>query len=194
MTLTNKATNQSQTASTGDDGLHTFVLLQPGDYVLKTTAPSFGDNTAEIQVQVGRTTDANVSLAAGSVSAVVQVTAEGVQTTTSNFDAVQNAAAIQNLPINGRRFQDLVGGTPTAQVDPSRGQISLAGQRGINSNINVDGVDYNQPFFGGIRGGERSNQAFTLPQEAVREFQVVATGYSDELGRSSCGIDNDVTK
>jgi hypothetical protein len=125
---------------------------------------------------------------------VVQVTAEGVQTTTSNFDAVQNETAIQNLPINGRRFQDFVTLTPSAQVDPSRGQISLSGQRGINSNVNVDGVDYNQPFFGGIRGGERSNSAFTLPQESIKEFQVVAAGYSAEFGRSSGGIVNAVTK
>ncbi len=194
LTLTNKATNQSQSATTGDDGLHTFVLLQPGTYTLKTTAPSFGDSTLEVVVQVGRTTDANVSLSAGGVSAVVQVTAEGIQTTTSNFDSVKDSNAIQNLPINGRRFQDLVGGTPTAQTDPSRGQISLAGQRGINANVNVDGVDYNQPFFGGIRGGERSNSAFTLPQESIQEFQVVATGYSAEFGRSSGGIVNASTK
>jgi len=194
LTLTNKATNQTQTAQTGDDGLHTFVLLQPGNYSLKTSAASFGDRTLDVEVQVGRTTDAPVSLSAGSVSATVEVTAEGIQTTQSTFDTVQNAAAIQNLPINGRRFQDLVGGTPTAQVDPSRGQISLSGQRGINSNVNVDGVDYNQPFFGGIRGGERSNSAFTIPQESVREFQVVAAGYSAEFGRSSGGIVNAVTK
>ena len=67
--------------------------------------------------------------------------------------------AIRNLPINGRRFQDFLTLTPTAQVDTSRGQISFAGQRGINSNVSIDGADYNQPFFGGIRGGERANLA-----------------------------------
>jgi hypothetical protein len=107
---------------------------------------------------------------------------------------VQNETAIQNLPINGRRFQDFVTLTPTAQVDPSRGQITLSGQRGINTNVNVDGVDYNQPFFGGVRGGERSNSAFTIPQESIREFQVVAAGYSAEFGRSSGGIVNAITK
>jgi hypothetical protein len=96
-----------------------------------------------------------------------------------------NQKAIENLPINGRRFQDFVTLTPTAQVDPSRGQISLAGQRGINSNVEVDGVDYNQPFFGGIRGGERSNNAFTIPQESIKEFQVVAAGYRAEFGSST---------
>lgn len=192
--LTSKATNQSRTVSAGDDGLYSFTSLQPGVYTVKVTAPSFGESTLEVEVQVGRTTDANVTLGAAGVSAVVEVTADGIQTTTNNFDAVQNAAAIQNLPINGRRFQDFVTLTPTAQVDPSRGQISLSGQRGINGNVNVDGVDYNQPFFGGIRGGERANAAFTLPQESVREFQVVAAGYSAEYGRSSGGIVNAVTK
>src|SRR5262249_9228008 len=54
--------------------------------------------------------------------------------------------------------------------------------------VNIDGVDYNQPFFGGIRGGERSNLAFTVPQEAIKEFQGVATGYSAEFGRSTGGL------
>lgn len=192
--LTSKATNLSQSVTTGDDGVYKFVLLQPGVYQVSTTAANFGESKLEVTVQVGRVTDANVTLSAGNVSAVVEVTGDGVQTTTSNFDSVQNEQAIQNLPINGRRFQDFVTLSPTAQVDPSRGQISLSGQRGINSNINVDGVDYNQPFFGGIRGGERSNSAFTLPQESIREFQVVAAGYSAEFGRSSGGLVNAVTK
>lgn len=194
VSLTTKDTNQSQTATTNDDGLYNFVLLRPGNYSVKTVAPSFGEANLEVEVQVGRTTDANVTLGVGGVSAVVQVTAEGIQTTQSNSDAVLNETAIQNLPINGRRFQDFVTLTPTAQVDPQRGQISLAGQKGINGNVNVDGVDYNQPFFGGIRGGERSNLAFTIPQESIKEFQVVAAGYSAEFGRSTGGVVNAVTK
>src|SRR6201999_2723477 len=47
---------------------------------------------------------------------------------------------------------------------------------------------------GGIRGGERSNLAFTIPQEAIKEFQVVATGYSAEFGRSPGRIGHPVTK
>lgn len=194
VTLTSKATNQSQTVTASNDGLYRFVLLQPGTYTVKASAANFGQQSLEVEVQVGRTTDANFALGVSDVSAVVEVTADGVQATSSNFDAVQDSTAIQNLPINGRRFQDFVTLTPAAQVENSRGQISLSGQRGINGNINVDGVDYNQPFFGGIRGGERANQAFTLPQEAIREFQVVAAGYSAEYGRSSGGIVNAVTK
>ena len=75
VTLTSKATGQSQTITTSDDGIYNFVLLQPGTYTVKTTASSFGTSTLDVEVQVGRTTDANVTLTAGGVSAVVEVTA-----------------------------------------------------------------------------------------------------------------------
>src|SRR5438132_14227087 len=62
VTLTSKATNQSQTAQTSDDGIYNFVLLQPGSYTIKTTATSFGTSTLAVDVQVGRTVDANVTM------------------------------------------------------------------------------------------------------------------------------------
>jgi Carboxypeptidase regulatory-like domain len=176
------------------DGIFNFTALEPGKYTVSASGGSFAEQKLTVEVQVGRTTDANFTLGAGDVSAVVEVTAEGVQTTQSNSDAVLSETAISNLPINGRRFQDFATLTPTAQIDTERNQISLSGQRGVNANINVDGVDYNQPFFGGIRGGERSNFAPTIPQESIKEFQVVAAGYNAEFGRSSGGIVNVVTK
>jgi outer membrane receptor for ferrienterochelin and colicin len=198
VTLTSIDTNSTKTVNTSDDGLYRFVLLPPGEYSVKAAATSFGEQTLKITVQVGRTIDGNFKLGAKDVAAEVTVTTDGIQTTTSNSDAIVNEAAISNTPINGRRFQDFVTLTPGAQVSQdaggTRGQISLSGQRGINANINVDGVDFSQPFFGGIRGGERSNQAFSIPQESIREFQVVAAGYSAEFGRSSGGIVNAVTK
>jgi len=197
VTITNKGNNSTQTATTSDEGLYRFVLLQPGNYTVKAASSGFAEQTLEVEVQVGRTVDANITLGAAGATVTVQVTAEGVQTTQSNSDAVLSETAIQTLPINGRRFQDFITLTPGAQVgqgNDTRGQVSLSGQRGINSNINVDGVDYNQPFFGGIRGGERSNLAFTIPQESIKEFQVVAAGYSAEFGRSTGGIVNAVTK
>lgn len=182
------------TTTASSDGIYTFTTLEPGKYSVSASGGSFAEQKLEVEVQVGRTTDANFTLGASNVTEQVTVTAEGVQTTQSNSDAVLSETAIQNLPINGRRFQDFATLTPTAQIDTERNQISLSGQRGVNANINVDGVDYNQPFFGGIRGGERSNFAPTIPQESIKEFQVVAAGYSAEYGRSSGGIVNVVTK
>ncbi len=193
--VTNKDTGLERSATSSGDGLYTVVLLPPGTYTVVAESSGFAAATIDdVVVNVGRTADVNVTMGASGVQATVLVTAEAIQVTRNESDAVLNETAISNLPINGRRFQDFVTLTPTAQVDPQRGQISLSGQRGINGNINVDGVDYNQPFFGGIRGGERANLAFTIPQEAIKEFQVVASGYSAEFGRSSGGIVNAVTK
>src|SRR5688572_10484476 len=182
------------TTTASEDGIFNFTSLQPGKYSVSAAGGSFAEQKLEVEVQVGRVTDANFTLGAAGVEAQVTVTAEGVQTTQSNPDAVLSETAISNLPINGRRFQDFATLTPAAQIDTERNQISLSGQRGINANINVDGVDYNQPFFGGIRGGERSNFSPTIPQESIKEFNVVAAGYSAEFGRSTGGVVNVVTK
>jgi len=195
--VTNTQTGLERTVTTSEDGIYRVVLLPPGIYKVMAEASGFSAQTIDnVEVVVGRTAEINITLGVSGVQEVVTVTAGTVQvqTTRSEADAVLNQSAINDLPINGRRFQDFVTLTPTAQVDPQRGQISLAGQRGINSNINIDGVDYNQPFFGGIRGGERSNNAFTIPQESIKEFQVVASGYSAEFGRSTGGVVNAVTK
>ena len=192
---TNKNTGLLRTATSSGDGVYTIVLLPPGKYTVVAESSGFSQGTIDdVNVTVGQTNSVNFALGAGGVQASVLVTAEAVQVTRNESDAVLTETAIRDLPINGRRFQDFVTLTPTAQIDPQRGQISLSGQKGINGNINVDGVDYNQPFFGGIRGGERSNLAFTIPQESIKEFQVIASGYSAEFGRSTGGIVNAVTK
>lgn len=193
--ITNTETGLESSTTSNESGIYRFVLVPSGNYLLTTEATGFAKReVANVPVKVGQVSDINVTLGVGAVSETITVTADAIQTTVSQPDALINEASIANLPINGRRFQDFVTLTPTAQVDPQRGQISLSGQRGINSNINVDGMDYNQPFFGGVRGGERSNSAFTIPQESIKEFQVVAAGYSAEFGRSTGGLVTAVTK
>jgi hypothetical protein len=193
----NTQTGLSRTANTGDEGLFAIVLLPPGIYDLSVEASGFASTTVRnVEVVVGRSSEVKIALGVSGVQEVVSVTAGSVQvqTTRSESDSVLNERAIENLPINGRRFHDFINLTPTAQTDPSRGQISLSGQRGINTQINVDGTDYSQPFFGGIRGGERANTSFTIPLESIKEFQVIAAGYSAEFGGSTGGVVNAVTK
>ena len=196
ITATNTQTGLGQTATSNGDGVYRFVLLPPGSYDITAEANNFTKiEIKNVLVIIGQVTDANITLGVGNVQEAVTIAAETIQTTVSQPDAIINETAINNLPINGRRFQDFATLTPTAQVDPQRGQISLSGQRGIyGTNINIDGVDYNQPFFGGIRGGERSNNAFTIPQESIKEFQVISSGYSAEFGRSTGGVITVVTK
>jgi outer membrane receptor protein involved in Fe transport len=70
--------------------------------------------------------------------------------------------------------------------------ISVAGQKGIQNNISVDGADFNNPFFGEQRGGQRP--AFVFNLDAVQDFVVVSQGANAEFGRSSGGFVNIITK
>jgi len=196
VTVTNPATGLTRTTTTNDQGGFSAVNLPSGEYTIDVEAPGFGRfSQTGYKVEVGSAVNADIILSIQGVSEQVLVSAgSAVETTQIQTTTNINDTSISQLPINGRRFQDFVLSTPTAQVDPSRGQISLVGQRGINGNVQIDGADYNNPFFGGLRGGERSNQAFTIPQGAVKEFQVVASGYNAEFGRSTGGVVNAVTK
>lgn len=196
VTVTNTETGLKRVVQTNSAGQYRVVLLPAGRYDVSAEASGFQRMVQSgVIVTVGSSVDVNFALRVGEITETVEVTAAiGVETTRPEAGALVNTTAIRDLPINGRRFQDFVTLTPTVQVEPQRNQLSIAGQRGINANISIDGADYNEPFFGGIRGGERSNNAFTIPQEAIAEFQVVTTGYSAEFGRSTGGIVNAITK
>jgi len=180
---------------TNSVGQYRVVLLDPGTYTVSAEKTGFAPKTAEgIRVTVGASVGVDFVLEVEATAQTVEVTTSAVNITLPAPAATLGLQAITNLPINGRRFQDFAVLTPTVQVDPQRGQLSFVGQRGINSNVMLDGADYNQPFFGGIRGGERSNFIFTVPQSAIQEFQVVTSGYSAEYGRSTGGVLNAITR
>ena len=122
-------------------------------------------------------------------------------TTTPTVDTVKteasttlNETAVMNTPILGRKFEDLLTLTPNVSITqgPDGDEINFAGQRGIFNNVSLDGGDYNNGFFGEQLGGQRAAIDITL--EAVKEFQVVATGASAEFGRTAGGVINVITK
>ena len=108
-------------------------------------------------------------------------------------DADQPAGA-RGLPNNGRNFLGFTQLTPGVKIvqGPDGDELSVNGQKGITNNISVDGADFNNPFFGEQRGGQRP--AFTFNQDAVKEIVVVADGAAPEFGRSGSGFVNVVTK
>jgi hypothetical protein len=75
---------------------------------------------------------------------------------------------------------------------PDGDELSINGQKGIANNVSVDGADFNNPFFGEQRGGQRP--PFTFNLEAVQEVVVVADGAPAEFGRSAGGFVNVITK
>jgi hypothetical protein len=195
ITLQNTATRLVRKATSDAEGRFRAVLLDPGPYDVTVQATGFADSKLTgITLNVGGSVNLPVTLQVGTTITTVEVGETLLDVDLPSPQAVISTTAIQNLPINGRRFQDFAGLTPTVQIDPTRGSISFSAQRGINGNAMVDGADYNNPFFGGLRGGERSGFVPTVPQSAVAEFQVVSSGYAPEYGRSTGGVLNAITR
>jgi hypothetical protein len=193
--LQNTATGAARDLTSGSAGEYRAVLLDPGQYDVTVEAQGFAAATFKgVVVNVGSAVNLPVTLEVGAVAQSVDVSTTLLAVDLPNPTTMVNLNQVENLPINGRRFQDFATLTPTVQVDQERGQLSFTGQRGINSNVMLDGTDYNNPFFGGIRGGERSNFIVTIPQTSIQEFQSVTSGYTPEYGRSSGGLLNVITK
>src|SRR5437867_8632147 len=122
------------------------------------------------------------------------MTATSETNTLSLHDALPifGARAGSNLPIRGRDFTEFVQLTPAITQESDRNGLVISGQRSINSNISIDGADFNDALQGNQRGG--NDAVFFFPQAAVREFQVVRSGASAEIGRTNSGFVNVVTK
>src|SRR5438094_110505 len=105
-----------------------------------------------------------------------------------------NQITVSNTPILGRKFEDLLTLTPGVSIvqGPDGDEITFSGQRGVFNNISLDGGDYTNGFFGEQVGGQRAAIDITL--EAVKEFQVIATGASAEFGHTAGGVVNVITK
>ncbi|HYE15488.1 MAG TPA: carboxypeptidase regulatory-like domain-containing protein, partial [Pyrinomonadaceae bacterium] len=197
VTATNKATGFEKSATTDEDGNYRLILLPPGTYAVRATASGFSAaESSAVTVTVGSKTALDMSLAVGGASVSVTVTSEAptVETTRTSVATTINQQAIENLPINGRNFQDFATLSPAVVRDPRGGDLSVGGQRGTLNSLQVDGVDNNNTFFGQAlgRGGVRPPYQFS--EESVQEFQVNQNGFSAEFGRAGGAVINVVTK
>jgi hypothetical protein len=194
--IKNVDTGISRSLVTDDSGRFVALALQPGKYSVKVSKQGF--STAEdpnVVLTVGKALDLIFNLKTGGIDEVVTVTASPtVDTVKTEVSTTINEMAVSTTPILGRKFEDLLSLTPGVSITqgPDGDEINFSGQRGIFNNVSLDGGDYNNGFFGEQLGGQRAAIDITL--EAVKEFQVVATGASAEFGRTAGGIINVITK
>jgi outer membrane receptor protein involved in Fe transport len=197
VTATNQGTGLERSATADEEGNYRLIFLPPGKYKVTATASSFGSTSLpDVTVTVGGKTTLDIALNPAGVAAnTVTVTSESVvETTRTSVASTVNQRAIENLPINGRNFQDFATLTPGVIRDPRGGDLSVGGQRGTLNSLQVDGVDNNNTFFGQAlgRGGVRPPYQFS--EESVQEFQVNQNGFSAEFGRAGGAVINVVTK
>jgi hypothetical protein len=192
----NLATNFVQTDTTNADGHFAFLSLAPGRYTLTISKPGFATIVQEnVNLTVGQTITLPVTMKVSSVAQQIVVSdVPIVEVTKTESSSTLDEISVATTPVLGRKFEDLLTLTPGVSITqgPDGDEININGQRGIFNNISLDGGDYNNGFFGEQMGGQRAAIDITL--EAVKEFQITASGANAEFGRSAGGIINVVTK
>jgi carboxypeptidase family protein/TonB-dependent receptor-like protein len=192
----NLDTNLTKNLNTDENGRFVFLQLQPGRYTLTISKQGYTVLIQEnLSLTVGQAITLNTELKVSQVQERITITsAPFIDITKTQSSTTLNETTVRTTPILGRKFEDLLTLTPGVSITqgPDGDEINFSGQRGIFNNISLDGGDYNNGFFGEQVGGQRAAIDITL--EAVKEFQVVATGASAEFGRTAGGVVNVITK
>jgi hypothetical protein len=197
VTLRNAETNAERVLTTNERGVYVATLLRVGTYEVTARALGFQEKKeSDLILRLGETLDVPFALIPQAVQ-LQEITVSGeplIDVTSSESATRLSVEAVEGLPNNGRNIFNFTTLTPNVAVvqGPDGDEISIGGQRGIHNNVSVDGADFNNPFFGEQRGGQRP--AFTFNLDAVQDFVVVADGANAEFGRSSGGFVNVITK
>ncbi len=175
-------TRETLTTSNGDFlipdlplGMYTVTVAKEGFQVIKY------DN---VEVAVSRVTNLAVKLNVAQQAQTVEVTAAAVslETTSSTLASVVGPRMVQDLPMNGRDFRQMLKLNPG--VSPASSSVN--GMRTSGNNYQIDGADNNDAFHNTSavnQGGVAGIAGTLLPVEAIDQFSVV-TNASADFGRN----------
>ncbi len=145
--------------------------------------------TDNVSLSVNQERRVDVTMNVGNLEQRVEVTANAVQveTTSTQMGSVIEEKSIENLPLNGRSYIDLLsiqaGVAPTSSAD---GRISVNGQRAESNGFLVNGGDV---------GEGRNNGTSVIPNlDSVAEFRLITNSFDAEYGRFSGAVMNAITK
>jgi hypothetical protein len=200
LTLVNAATLLERRTTASQLGTFTFPVLPPGHYTLTTARDGFAPaRLTDIVLNVGDDVTLRIAMKVGALNDTVSVVAEPRPITQSGEVATTvNRQFVENLPLNGRSFQNLIGLSPGVIFTPSnvtsQGQFSVNGQRAGSNYVTVDGVSGN---FGTTTAATLYNTAggglpalsthgattALVSVDALQEFSVHTSSYAAEFGR-----------
>jgi hypothetical protein len=198
VSVRNEATGIVREVRADGSGIYRALLLPVGRYEVSATLGGFATTRRPaLTLTIGQVLTVDLQLKVATAQEEVTVTAEApvIEGSRTHQASTVGAAAVANLPVNGRNFIDFVLTTPGVTRDPRAGDISFAGQRGTLNSLVIDGTDNNNTFFGQTLGRTGSGRApYQFSQDAVQEFQVNRNAYSAEYGRAGGAVINVVTK
>jgi hypothetical protein len=184
-------TNQSRTATTGEDGSYRFDQLPVGNYEITVRANGFSTDVQNgLALSVGAEQVSNFTLQVGSVSQTVSVSAEAaslVTTTNASLSSLVTPDTIQDMPLNGRNYNDLTLLQMGVSKSPNSG-ISTIGYSGtqFSSNgapqrSNVYMLDGDLMMSASDNNGS-SAMGTTLGVDGIQEYRIITNNFDAEYG------------
>lgn len=218
--IVNDATGVHYSSATNGSGIYTVAILPPGGYRVQVSKIGFKTLIKPgIVLNVQSAVALNFTLPLGAASETVTVdsgTTSPINTMDASVSTVIDRNFVENIPLNGRSFQDLISMTPgvvtqSPQTSNSQGigvsgDFSVNGQRTESNYYTVDGVSANTSAgngYGGpsaaTSGSVAASTALGTTQslvsvDALQEFRVESSTYSAEYGRSPGGQFSFVTR
>ena len=192
VSVRNVGTNYARTTPTDAVGRYVLVALPVGTYEVTVLPVNMEVSSQEVYVSLGGRVAANFTLGIPPVRTSVDIVASSptrIEPSQTYSKSVLTDIQLRNLPTSGRRARNMFLLTPATQIEPECGGFSIAGQKGLYTNLNVDGGDYTSTHWCGDL-----DVSPTISMEAVEEFQVLRSTFSAEFGRSTGGTINLATK
>jgi hypothetical protein len=187
VTITNTATNTSRILTTGGADEYVAADLEPGPYTVTAEARGFSKFVRTgLRLEVARDIRVDAQLRPGSLTSTVTVTGDApvLDTTNDVLGSTFSNDAANELPLQGRDFQNLVTLQPGIQRTPGGGLLTITanGNRATDNNFLVDGIDDNDAFYGETvlnEPGVSGTPATHLPIDAIQEFNVQSSPEAD---------------
>ncbi len=173
---TNEGTGLVYTTQSSSAGEFAFQDLPLGDYSITVTQSGFETQKINgIHVSAGAIYNLPVKLTVAQVSSTVEVSAAAVSldTTSSTLTNVVPTKTVQDLPVNGRDFTQMIALSPGFAGYAAGAHGSYNGARSNQFNWQIEGSDNNDQWFNIMavnQGGINSISGVILPLDALDEF------------------------
>lgn len=190
ITVTNSERGASRALESDASGNYVAPNLPPGTYSVQVNAEGFRKaSRSSIVIQVGEDVRVDFDLISGQGEDAIAVSLDVPQVNSTNtiIGGTLTNKAINDLPLNGRDFQNLVVLRPGMVRYPGGGvgSVSSNGLRPEMNSFLLDGVIitdpyYSQPLIDGT--GVQGTPSSLLPIDSIQEFNVQSNQPS-EYGR-----------
>lgn len=200
VTSINQATNERRTVQSDGEGRYEVPSLPNGVYTIETTASGFANAAVkDIRLAVGEKTRADVTMSITGVDATVTVIDQTrVDTESATVGDTIDETRLEDDPVNGRDFTQLLATVPGSVQTTNQFQTSINGIPSTfgGTSVLVDGIDAGRVDLNGTSNvlGRVESRVNRVSMDSIQEVQVLEHTYSAQWGQAIGAVINPITK